>query len=244
MIKGVFFDFWETLVVFNGESALNEMRLKRVDGFRDTLLHYNYNFSKEAVWKALESVRLYCGELREKTNKEFSSKEVIKMVLQKLSVKLTAELCNKILEIYSNSILSMDLTLRAKVDKILAILKQKGLKIGLISNTEHGAIERYLLKRFNIGQYFDSLTFSCDVGVRKPRVEIFNEALKSLNLTPTESVHIGDWPEIDILGAKRAGLGTIYLKVKDRPYSEELPLPDAVIEDIAQVPIVLDKVFI
>ena len=53
--------------------------------------------------------------------------------------------------------------------------------------------------------YFETLTVSEEVGVKKPNPEIFQYALKKAHATPEESLMIGDEMDVDIDGARAAG---------------------------------------
>lgn len=229
--------------MFNGEKALQKMRHERAKRIKNALSQYGYSFNEQKVFKAIENIRLKCNKIRDTVHKEFGTQEVMKMTLEKLGVHSLANVKN-LSKIYSNAILSMRLNLQDGTLNLLKLLKQKGIKIGIISNTEHehGEIEKSILESFNITQYFDSMTFSCDVGLRKPKTEIFKKAVDLLNAIPNETVHVGDRPEIDVLGAKQSGLKAVYLKVKDRPYPPDLPQPDATIKTLAQIPKILEEV--
>ena len=58
--------------------------------------------------------------------------------------------------------------------------------------------------------YFDTLTVSEEVGVKKPNPEIFRFALRKANATAEESIMIGDEMEVDINGARAAGIDQIF----------------------------------
>ncbi|MBO7083520.1 MAG: YjjG family noncanonical pyrimidine nucleotidase [Bacteroidales bacterium] len=57
--------------------------------------------------------------------------------------------------------------------------------------------------------YFETLTVSEEVGVKKPNPEIFQYALKKAHATPEESLMIGDEMDVDIDGARAAGMDQI-----------------------------------
>ena len=59
--------------------------------------------------------------------------------------------------------------------------------------------------------FFDSTVFSDEVGSRKPDGRIFERAASELGTEPAKIVHIGDDPEADAWGAKRAGMKAILL---------------------------------
>jgi len=57
--------------------------------------------------------------------------------------------------------------------------------------------------------YFETLTVSEEVGVKKPNPEIFHYALRKANATVEESLMIGDEMAVDIDGARAAGMDQI-----------------------------------
>ena len=58
--------------------------------------------------------------------------------------------------------------------------------------------------------YFETLTVSEEVGVKKPNPEIFLYALRKANASPAESLMIGDEMAVDIDGARAAGIDQIF----------------------------------
>ena len=58
--------------------------------------------------------------------------------------------------------------------------------------------------------YFETLTVSEEVGVKKPNPEIFYYALCKANATAEESIVIGDEMAVDIDGARAAGIDQIF----------------------------------
>ena len=59
-------------------------------------------------------------------------------------------------------------------------------------------------------QYFETVTISEDVGVKKPHKLIFDHALTSANANVKNSIMIGDNFNADILGALGVGMKAIY----------------------------------
>lgn len=97
---------------------------------------------------------------------------------------------------------------------LLAGLKASGYRLGLVSNTPWGssaAIWRQELQRHGLAEYFDTLVFCVDAGVRKPRREIFDQALRQLDVSPQHSLFIGDDPVWDVRGALNAGITPVLL---------------------------------
>ena len=69
--------------------------------------------------------------------------------------------------------------------------------------------------------YFETLTVSEEVGVKKPNPEIFRYALKKAGATPKESLMIGDEMEVDIDGARAAGMDQIFFNASGQPVQGE-----------------------
>jgi HAD superfamily hydrolase (TIGR01549 family) len=81
-------------------------------------------------------------------------------------------------------------------------------KIGLICNTGYtgGRVLREVLAQHGLIRYFDVLTFSNEHGWLKPNPTIFHHTLAELGVSPEHALHIGDTEDMDIAGAKAAGL--------------------------------------
>jgi HAD superfamily hydrolase (TIGR01509 family) len=91
----------------------------------------------------------------------------------------------------------------------LARLRQAGLKLGVVSNSD-GRVEQ-ALQAAGLRQYFDVVIDSALVGVEKPDPRIFHAALDALKVAPEEALYVGDLYEIDVLGARAAGLDAVLL---------------------------------
>ena len=72
-----------------------------------------------------------------------------------------------------------------------------------------------------IGKYFRKVILSEDIGLLKPRPELFHFALSATQSQPRESLMIGDDWAKDIAGAQGAGMDQAYY----RPLPDDAPLP-------------------
>jgi putative hydrolase of the HAD superfamily len=81
-------------------------------------------------------------------------------------------------------------------------------QIGLICNTGYtgGRVLRQVLARHGLIGYFGVLTFSNEHGWLKPDPRIFRHTLSELGVQPEHALHIGDTEDMDITGAKAAGM--------------------------------------
>ena len=97
----------------------------------------------------------------------------------------------------------------AESRKVLSALK-KHYRIGLVTNF-YGNMS-VVLEEFGLSSYFETITESAVVGVRKPDSQIFNIAVKSMVVRPENVVVIGDSYTKDILPAHKLGCHTVWLK--------------------------------
>ena len=88
-------------------------------------------------------------------------------------------------------------------------LRQAGLKLAVVSNSD-GRVEQ-ALDAAGLREYFDVVIDSALVGVEKPDPRIFHAALDALNVRPEETLYVGDLYEIDVLGARAAGMEAVLL---------------------------------
>ena len=81
-------------------------------------------------------------------------------------------------------------------------------RLGLICNTGYtgGRVLRQVLERHALRDRFRVLTFSNEFGRLKPDPAIFHHTLEQLGARPDQALHVGDVEELDIRGARAAGL--------------------------------------
>jgi putative hydrolase of the HAD superfamily len=91
----------------------------------------------------------------------------------------------------------------------LEALRARRLRTAVVSNFD-GRLPG-LLDELGIGRCVDAVVWSSDVGAAKPAAAIFLEAVRRLGVAPAETIHVGDDPDADACGAKRAGLRVIQL---------------------------------
>lgn len=132
------------------------------------------------------------------------------------------------------------------LDEVLAELKQRGYKLGVISNTVTSREEhvRIALRKIDCEKYFDAVVTSVDVGYNKPDGKIFQTALNRIGVKPEEAVMVGDRIKTDIAGGNRMGMKTILFRWNKR-YPEKAESqeekPAYIIKSLQELPKLLDK---
>jgi len=91
----------------------------------------------------------------------------------------------------------------------LATLKQQKLILGLLTNATRDMVSVY--HKLGLEPYLDFVVTSEEVGSDKPKPPIFLAALDRAGVNASEAAHIGDQYEIDVVGARGAGIKPILI---------------------------------
>ncbi len=97
----------------------------------------------------------------------------------------------------------------------LSALRSRGYRLGVVSNAD-GRV-RGLLDRAGLSPFFQLVVDSAEAGVEKPDPRIFLAATGRLGLPPGECAYVGDIYEIDVVGARQAGLEAVLIGPADAP---------------------------
>lgn len=76
-----------------------------------------------------------------------------------------------------------------------------------------------------LSNLFDNTIFSYEVGYLKPQTEIYEIALKKMNINPERCIFISDGGSDELKGAKKLGIRTIlteYLLKRERIQHNEI----------------------
>ena len=95
--------------------------------------------------------------------------------------------------------------------EMLDELKNLNIKLGIITNG-FGQFQLENIKALGIENDFDVISISEWEDIKKPSLEIFERALKKLQVEPATSIFIGDHPTNDIEPSKQVGMISIWKK--------------------------------
>lgn len=125
-------------------------------------------------------------------------------------------------------ILSMEfIRLYDGTEEMLSAVKESGRKIYLLSNAQRIFTE-YEMNALGITKYFDGIFISSDEGCKKPDLKFFRKLIDTCGIDPERAGMVGNDGICDIEGAKRAGLGTVYVHSDISP-AEDAPDADYVL---------------
>lgn len=156
------------------------------------------------------------GKISDKT-------EIIRRIVSIMPFHVTERQQQIILILQQNRMKRALMSVDECILEILRLLHNKGLKLCLISNADK--IDCQYWNVSPLADIFDEAIFSCDVGVLKPDKKIYDYAMGRLKTTPSESIFVGDGGSDELIGARRAGMQTVfteYLAKKDEEKSHKL----------------------
>jgi 2-haloalkanoic acid dehalogenase type II len=130
------------------------------------------------------------------------------------------------------TLLDQRCTILPSTRKTIEALKRKeGVKIGLISNGDNDELSHHL---GDLAGLFDATTISESVRAYKPDAKIFQAALNGLETNPTEALFIGDNLRVDVNGANKAGIRSVWYN-KDGKHSADGIKPHFTITSMNEV---------
>jgi putative hydrolase of the HAD superfamily len=124
---------------------------------------------------------------------------------------------------------------------LLAALKTRGIKVGLLSNTHWPReFHEHFLDRDGLAAFIDARLYTSELPRSKPHPSAFLTSLEALGVgDPDRAIFVGDRPYDDIHGAKSAGLKAV-LRSNPLvpPYDVE---PDATIVTLPELLPIVDS---
>lgn len=266
MIRAVTFDLWLTLI-WDSKELEEYRKLRRILNFHRFV---NRVGSKGKSYERIDfnSIRLAMEQLGVKVERiyeqgrDVSPEDRGRMIFELLGIKFPSSEARD-LELQAGRILSdagyfrRYPHLNPEAKPVLRVLKEQGLKIGLISNAARSSrTYSRMLNSYGIGKYFDTLTISCEVGYLKPAREIFHCSMKELSVQPHEAIHVGDLFKADVVGAVSFGMHAAHYTGLWHKYAqymnpgEHIPsdfkIPEhrvvCEIESLRQVPELVEKI--
>jgi len=234
----VTFDFWATLCQ-DTPTNLECARRMRLDALAGVLAAAGRSFPPAAIATAYDR----CGEEIAgrfwRANREPAFRDQVRLCFECLEPGLAGRLETASLDAaaegYGEPVLHHAPVLMPGALEAVRTLAARGVALGIISNTGRtpGFVLRRVLARWGVLDCFRVITYSDEVGVRKPDGAIFALTLAALGVPPARALHVGDNPRDDVEGARAAGMRAAHYVGDGRPASPEA---DLVVTDLAELP--------
>ena len=255
-VQGIVFDFGSTLsitrvawpvIIAQGGAAIGV-------GLREAGLSLPDDFA--SLWAAMLRFSI---QQAERDGIECSAEEVLVMLLASQGYDdLSPDLIRRATDRY----FAVEDSLRAPATgaaALLAELKASGYRVGILSNTIGGRWVQHWTDTHGFRPYVDAVVVSDEIGIRKPRPEIFLTTLERLGIDdPARAVMVGDTLAHDIVGAQRVGMRTVLVSLAEdqgfvtqsvtgeravlaRPPVDATVRPEAEITDLAALALILER---
>ncbi len=188
--KAIFFDLFHTLFSFISDKTKGRNTSEILSVPEDAWNQLLFDFSDD--------------RLRGKEKDKYS---IIRKLAHQYDPKIVEEVIRNAADYREKRFHDGLCHLKTSKIQVIEALKANGKKIGLISNAD--AIEVSGWSSSPFAPHFDSVVFSYQIGYIKPEPEIYQYALKSLEVSPEDSIFVGDGGSNELFGAKEVGITTV-----------------------------------
>ncbi|HEV7657049.1 MAG TPA: HAD family hydrolase [Mycobacteriales bacterium] len=126
-----------------------------------------------------------------------------------------------------------------EVEPLLRALRERGIRIGVLSNTLWPRTEHQrVFRRDGVAELIDAAVYTSEIEWTKPHPEAFRTALAAVGAEPEDAVFVGDRPWDDIAGAKGVGMRAVLIPHSTIPAYQQGPVqgePDAIVSRLSEL---------
>ncbi len=237
MIKAITFDCWDTLIL-DDKGRSEKMR----SYFQAIFQENKIDLSDDEVDTMLADEQVLFENYVASHQMTLNARDRAQTLLKLAGIELPEEKLLRVAYDCDHMALEARPPLISNARETLSQLSET-YKVGLICNTGfHSArTVKELLAGHGLLAYLQQLVFSDQVGVAKPNIRIFQEALHKLGCLPRESVHVGNSEPTDMKGAKHFGMYAVLFTGARDTYPQE-NCADAIIGDLSELAGVLESI--
>lgn len=229
MIEAVLFDWGGTLTTFHSVDLIDAWRVAaqvlapdRVEEVASALLR-----AEREIWARTTT-----------TMRSATTSEVLRSAGAAVGLPVEAALHERAVASYLDS-WSPTSNARADAVDVMAALRDRGLRTGLLSNT-HWPRQQHeeWLRRDGLLELLDARVYTSDLEFVKPHPEAFGALLEAVGVAPEAAIFVGDRLHDDVHGAKSVGMRGVWLRNDAVPGYDVVP--DAVIDELGELVGVVD----
>ncbi|MGH7277841.1 MAG: HAD family hydrolase [Candidatus Rokuibacteriota bacterium] len=108
-------------------------------------------------------------------------------------------------------------------------------RLAVVSNFDYTPTALEILDSAGVMDLFTTIVVSDAVGWRKPRREIFDEALRRVGVAAAEALFVGDRADIDVAGAHGVGMDVAWINPAREPLPPGVAAPHYEIRDLGEL---------
>ncbi len=217
-ITDIFFDLDHTLWDFDRNSGLAFVKI-----FEKNNLSINYNEFLEVYspinfqqWKWYREERITKAQLRYGR---------FKKTFNKMGISVTDDVIDKLSSDYIECLPENNHLFEGTIE-LLDYLSPR-YKMHIITNGFQ-EVQTTKMNRSGLAPYFETMTTSESVGVKKPNKKIFHYAMNKAGVTPENCIMVGDTYEADIVGALKVGMDAICFNYHKLNLPKEIKVIDQI----------------
>ena len=196
MVRAVIFDMFETLITHYNSP-----------------LYFGWQMAEDAGADVEAFLKRWRGLEADRTIGKISLEQTLEQILKECGV-YSEEMVAKIAAGRVATCESCFNTLNPEIIPMFESLKEKGVKVGLISNCFSEEAE--VIRESILFPYFDAVCLSYELGMRKPGEEIYRNCMEQLSVSPGECIYVGDGGSCELETANKLGMKAVqavwYLK--------------------------------
>ncbi len=225
MIQFLFLDLDDTILDFRATEYRSISKLLEAVGVMPTeeIIH-RYHVINLEHWKRLER-----GEItREQISNRFD------VLFAELGMSVSTPECERL---YRKFLSEGDEVLPGAMEA-MDILRKKYRLFAASNGT--ASVQEGRLRRTGVGEYFEKIFISEEIGANKPSLEFFSRAFAQIDgFDPAKAIMVGDSQSSDILGGNNAGILTCWVNPRHYIRRENIRV-DYEIESIRELPALLE----
>ncbi len=224
-IEYLFLDLDDTILDFRATERRSICQLLQAVGVTpiEEIIHRYHTINLEH-WKRLER-----GEItREQISNRFD------VLFAELGKSVSTQECERL---YRQFLSEGDEVLPGAMET-MAVLRRKYRLFAASNGT--ASVQAGRLQRTGVGDFFEKIFISEEIGANKPSLEFFSRAFAQIDgFDPHKAMMVGDSQTSDILGGSNAGILTCWINPNHYPRREGI-CADYEMESICQLPALLE----
>ena len=157
--------------------------------------------------------------------------------LRDIGLELEPALIERVMELEQEGWLN-SVHIGPDVVSTLEELRRRGLRLGIVSNAAYlPRLMNAQLAALGLAKYFSGVTFSSEVGVRKPHPAIYQDALAKVGVQPSKALFVGDRIREDVQGPQSLGMRAVL--TREWRQEDDPGVADFVIQRLGELPAII-----
>lgn len=208
-------DLWGTLLTYGDREAETQWRVRE---FTTVLREFGHLIPSHTVREAVLGRRDDMLQRQRTSGEQLPVRDQVCAMVAAMGIT-DDRLVDVLLIPHTHAVLRACPQVMPGAHTALWATRTAGARLVLTSNTlaTPMSVSRLILDEHGFSGIFDDTVFSSDVGLAKPRPEVFHTVARRSATAPGRIVHVGnDW-RTDVLGALGAGCQALFFNPRHKP---------------------------